>query len=307
MQGAALAKLINQYLPKITASPLTVQGDVGAQQRMLRGEVDIAYTTTSLGYELIHPLDPAQQQKQFPYLYKEKGRIRQLFALHWGVQQVIARAGINSFADLKGKRFAYEAAGSGGKQLLWAAVFEYYKLNPKDIISMLEPQGVGDEQRLFKEGLVDATTKSSAFPITAYTELFREMAGKIHLLSLTEEAADYAHKKVPFYKKQIIPAGTYPGNTKDTITMRFQVGFMTRAEMPEDFVYELVKIYHQHLDEVKEFHPEFKRQLSLENSVSVLIMPIHPGAKRYYKEAKVWTEELEKENKELLAILGARN
>lgn len=304
LEGAALAKIINQYLPGITASPLTVQGAVGAQLRVLKGEVDIAYLTTSGGYDLIHPFDPVQQQKQFPLLYKEKGRIRQLYAASWGLQQVIARAGINSFADLKGKRFAYEAHGSFGKPQLWNAVFEYYKLNPKDIVSMLEPQGVGDEARLFKEGLVDATTKSSTPPVVAYTELFRDMAGKIHLLSLTNEAADYARKKVPFYKKRVIPAGTYPGQDKDVISMSYQEGFMTRVEMPEDFAYQLVKTYHQHLDEVKEFHVVFKRQFSLENSVSVLIMPVHPGAKRYYKEAGVWTEELERENKELLSALG---
>jgi uncharacterized protein len=302
--GAAVSKVINQYVG-VTASPLTVQGSIGAVNRLAKKEVDIAYFSTS-SYDFIYPDDPAQQQKEYPLLYKEKDKLRQLYAITYGAYHVIAKSGINSFADLKGKRFAYEAPGWFGKPKMWETLFEYYKLDrKKDIINMLEPPGVGDEGRLFKEGLVDATNKSSVFPTAAYTELFRDNPGKLHLLSLTEEAADYVVNELPYYMKLVIPKGTYPGQSNDVIAMGYQSVHVARIEMPESLAYDIVKAYHEHLEEIKAFHPEYKRQLSLENSLRTILMPIHPGAKRFYREKGVWTEALEKRDKDLLVKLGA--
>jgi len=301
--GAALSKVWNKYLG-VTASPVTVQGTIGSLTRLAKREVDIGYSATT-AYDLVFPPDPAKQEKEFPVLYKEKSKIRQMVAATFGAYHVFARTGISSFADLKGKRFAYQAPGWFGKPDMWETLFTYYKIDPKkEVIGMLEPTGVGDEERLFKEGLVDATIKSASFPLSTYTELLRDMAGKIHLLSLTEEATDHVIKKFPYYLKVVIPGGTYPGQNKDVIAFGFQTGYMTRMEMPEDFVYQLVKIYHEHLDEIRSYHPQFKKQLNLKNSVNVLMMPIHPGARRYYQEAGVWTEALEKKNAELLAELS---
>jgi len=302
--GASVAKVYNKYLG-IAASPLTVQGTIGSLNRLVKREVDIGYSATT-AYDLVFPPDPAKQQKEYPLLYKEKGNLRQIFATTSGAYHIFAKTGINSFQDLKGKRFAYEAPGWFGKGDMWEVLFEYYKLDrKKDIISMLEPNGVGDEGRLFKEGLVDASNKSSGFPVAAYTELLHDMAGKVHLLSLTDEAANYVRKKLPYYTKVIIPAGTYPGQDKDIIAMGYQNCYLVRTDVPEDFVYALVKTYHEHLDEVKAYHPQFKRQLSIDSSLSSLVMPVHPAAKKYYKEVGVWTETLEKEDKGLLARLGA--
>jgi len=302
--GAGVSKVWTKYLG-ISASPLTVQGTIGSLTRLAKKEIDIGYTATT-AYDLVFPPDLAKQQKEYPVLYKEKGNIRQIFATTSGAYHIFAKTEIKSFADLKGKRFAYEAPGWFGKMDMWEVVFEFYKLDrKKDIIGMLEPTGVGDEARLFKEGLVDATNKSSAFPNATYAELLRDMGGKVHLLPFTKEAADYIRKELPYYVKVTIPAGTYPGQDKDVLAMGYQMSYIVRVEMPEDFVYELVKTYHQHIDEVQAFHPQFKKQLSLDNSVSNLIMPVHAGAKRYYKERGVWTDALEKEDKDLLVRLGA--
>jgi uncharacterized protein len=302
--GASVAKVYNKYLG-IGVSPLTVQGTIGSLNRLVKGEVDIGYSATT-AYDLVFPPDPEKQQKEYPALFKEKGKLRQIFATTSGAYHIFAKTGINSIQDLKGKRFAYEAPGWFGKSDMWEALFEYYKLDrKKDIISMLEPPGVGDEGRLFKEGLVDASNKSSGFPVAAYTEFLHDTAGKVHLLSLTDDAANYVRKKLPYYTKVIIPAGTYPGQDKNIIAMGYQNCYLVRTDMPEDFVYALVKTYHEHLDEVKSYHPQFKRQLSMEASLSSLVMPIHPAAKKFYKEAGVWTEALEKEDRELLARLAA--
>jgi TRAP transporter TAXI family solute receptor len=304
MYGAAVSQVYNKYLG-ITSSPITVQGTIASMNRLVKGDVDIGYSATT-AYDLVFPPDPAKQQKEYPLLYKEKGKLRQIYGATSGAYHIFAKTGINSFADLKGKRFAYEGAGWFGKTDMWDVLFEYYKIDrKKDIIGMLEPQGTGSEGGLFKEGLVDATNKSASYPIAAYTELLHDMAGKVHLLSLTHEAANYVRKKLPYYTKVIIPAGTYPGQDKDVIAMGYQNCYLTRTDLPDDFVYALVKTYHEHLDEIKAYHPQFKRQLSINSSIDNLVMPVHPAAKRYYKEIGIWNENLEKEDKELLAKLGA--
>jgi len=111
--GAAVSKMYGQYLG-ITASPVTAPGALGSLTRLAKKEIDIGYSTTTT-YELIFPRDPVKQQKEFPILFKEKRNMRQIFATTSGVYHVIARTGINSLPDLKGKRFAYEAPSEMGK------------------------------------------------------------------------------------------------------------------------------------------------------------------------------------------------
>ena len=51
-------------------------------------------------------------------------------------------------------------------------------------------------------------------------------------------------------------------------------------------MYGLVKAIIEHNDEFADVHPSGK-QYNLENAAKSLIIPIHPGAEKYYKEKGV--------------------
>jgi TRAP-type uncharacterized transport system substrate-binding protein len=62
---------------------------------------------------------------------------------------------------------------------------------------------------------------------------------------------------------------------------------MCSAELPEETVYELCKLFFQpaNLEKIRNSQPS-ARELSLEGA-PVVPIPLHPGAERFFKEAGV--------------------
>ena len=77
----------------------------------------------------------------------------------------------------------------------------------------------------------------------------------------------------------------YPGNDQDVETFGVKATLVTRADMPEDVVYEVTKAVFEHLDEFKKLHPAFAALQKQEMVTQALSAPLHPGAAKYYKEA----------------------
>jgi len=63
--------------------------------------------------------------------------------------------------------------------------------------------------------------------------------------------------------------------------------FVTKADVPEDVVYEVTRAVFENLDDFRQLHPAFAN-LTPEQMISKGISAdIHPGAMKYYKE-KGW-------------------
>ena len=92
--------------------------------------------------------------------------------------------------------------------------------------------------------------------------------------------------KYPFYARQVVPGGTYKGNDSDIPTVSVMAMLSARADLEADIVYKIIDAMYSDLAQLKKAHAKFK-DISMENGLIGMGIPLHPGAEKYFKEKGV--------------------
>ena len=106
---------------------------------------------------------------------------------------------------------------------------------------------------------------------------------------------------------QVTKAGTYKGQDKELKQPAISLFFACRDDLSDDLAYEISKILLEGctLDSAgrfEKYHPDLDYTLKdIKNLALKSVAPFHPGAIRYLKEIGIWTQEMDKRQKELLA------
>lgn len=197
------------------------------------------------------------------------------------VCQIVSKSNITSIADLKGKRVSVGDIGSGcefnARQILQA-----YGITFKDII--VNNLSFNDSATALKDGKIDAFFCVAGAPTTAIVEL--ATSNQIKLLEIDDEHAAKLIKNYPFYTKYGIPGGTYKGVDSAAQTVAVVATYIVSNKLSEDLVYKMTKNLFEHAKDIAAGHPK-GAELDPKYSVSGISIPIHPGAKKYYKEIGV--------------------
>ena len=84
----------------------------------------------------------------------------------------------------------------------------------------------------------------------------------------------------------VIPAGTYEGQTEDVPTVAVMNYFVTHEDVSEETAYQMTKLMFENLPALVAAHKS-AAQISLDNALTGMPIPLHPGAERYYREVGV--------------------
>jgi TRAP transporter TAXI family solute receptor len=274
--GSALADVITKNVPGIEVSAVIAQGSVGNPRLVDTGETDLGITnfySGSIGYEGGQP-------------YGKKLNIRGIMPLQYSILHLVTfdnRNDIVSIADLKGKRVAVGPAGGGGV-LLFTTLLAEYGMEITDVKASY--MSYADGSAALKDGNVDVTMPHGAPPLEAISELATR--DKIKFVEISEEVLKELNKKYPYYKKAIIPAGTYKGIDRDIVAVGVQDILVVNADVDDETVYQITKAIYEHLEDIRTVHPG-ARHISFEEYNDTLV-PLHPGALRFYKEKGIEIE-----------------
>ena len=217
-------------------------------------------------------------------MFADKGAItnlRTIANLYAESVHVVVRrdAGIESVADLTGKRVSLGETGSG--TLVDAkAVLEAYGLAEADVDARyLKP---GAASLLMWDGELDAFFLVAGYPVTAIDELARNV--EIDLLPIDGAEADTLTAFYPFFTTSVIPAGVYGGNPEvRTISVGAQL--LVAAEVDEETVYGITRaLWHENTRKLLDGGHARGKDIRLETARAGIAIPLHPGAKRYYAE-----------------------
>jgi uncharacterized protein len=121
--------------------------------------------------------------------------------------------------------------------------------------------------------------------VATVTRAKAQMGDAVTLLSVTEEElAEELGGGAGLYFGITIPGGTYPGIDEDVQTIAQPNFLAVNHDVPEEDVYLFTKTIYENLGFLCNIHPA-TCDMSLENAIDGLPLPLHPGAARYYEEA----------------------
>ncbi|HEU6442147.1 MAG TPA: TAXI family TRAP transporter solute-binding subunit [Microvirga sp.] len=272
--GVALSKVFTEKVqgsrPSVQATKASVENLVLLQQ----GKGEIGFTlgdSLAMGWE-------GNEEAGFR---SKLDKLRGITAIYPNYIQIVATkdSGIKSLTDLKGKRLSVGAPKSG-TELNARAILQGAGLSYQDL-GKVEYLPFGESVELMKNRQLDATLQSAGLGVSS----IRDLATSVPIV-VVEIPADIVTKVGSPYIKATIPAGTYDGQTAPVETAAVVNYLVTHSGVKDETVYQMTKAIYENLPELTAAHAAAK-DIKLENALSGMPIPVHPGAQRYFDEKGV--------------------
>lgn len=270
--------------------PGTVQtGSGGAEyiRRLNRGEADIAIVTSDVAFD--------SQRGTGLFTKEGKQPVRQIImCAHLPLHLIaLAESNIKTAADLKGKRFMFKSRIQPFNQDCGQGFLDANGIT--DVLA-LEMAATDDVNKALIAKTADAGIRAGAPGASYFLELGE--AVPIVFVPARQAEIDYITKKYQYFGNYSIKANTYKGQTSDTPMITVTNNIVVRADLPDDFVYELTKLLMSGAtaDSPGQF-TKFDSYTGAWTAKTIFetaeAMAFHNGAIKYYKEKGIWSEKLE--------------
>lgn len=214
--------------------------------------------------------------------------LRGLAVLYPETIQILARkdSGIDSIADMKGKRVYVGDIGSGTEQDV-KHLFGAYGISLDDLKAPVRGSA-GSAVGLLRDGKIDAMFYTVGLGASAITEAAQ--TAPIDLVSVKPAKIKQLHEKYPFYTQIKIPGGTYPGIDEDATSVTLKAMLVTSSDVSEKAVYQFMNtVFNKKQDAFYNDiqNPNLKKYFTLDSALDGMSIPLHPGAVKFFKEQDV--------------------
>jgi TRAP transporter TAXI family solute receptor len=273
--GGAMAEIFNQKVKNVNTTAQSSGASVANVRALEKGDFQLVLAQNDITYYAANGLEMFTEGKLT--------KLRGVATLYPEVIQLVTLAdkGIYSVTDLRGKRVAVGAPGSGteanARQILETFGINYNNLRKADFLSF------GEAAANLKDGHIDAAFITAGLPTAAVQEI--AATHSVRIVPIGGPEVDNLKAKYPFYTTTTVKAGTYRGQDYDVVTVAVKAMLLASADLPDDLVYNLTKALFENLDRMGAAHAQGKA-ISLTGATDGMPIPLHPGAKRYYDQKK---------------------
>lgn len=270
--GGAMAEILNKNIPGMNASAQSTGATVANINMLKDGSVEMALVQNDIIYYAANGLEMFKDNKITT--------IQGIATLYPETVQLITldKSGMKSIADLKGKRVAVGAAGSGAEANA-RQVLEAYGLTYDDITAQY--LSFGEAASALKDGNVDAAFLTAGYPTAAVQDIASQ--NKVAVLPIDDDKADALIQKYPFYTKTVIPANTYAGLESDTPAISVMAMLVANENIDEKLGYDMTKALFSNLDRIQASHSVGKL-ITKEGAVKGMPVKMNVGAEKYFNE-----------------------
>ena len=277
--GNAVCRIVNLADaddPATRCQAIPSEGAVANVDKVRRGDATFGLTQSDLAFGAFRGEGP------FAAIGPDR-ELRTVMALHRESFTVVARAdsGIRDFQDLRGKRVGIGRSGAG-YTFTRDVVLEFYGWTISDFDRALE-LGPTEQNETLCNDQVDAIIFEAAHPDGLTQEA--TSGCRARLVRVAGPPIDRLLAAHPYYVASVIPGGLYEGNPADTPTFGTQTVLTVSARQPDALVYAVVKAVLENFADFRRLHPALATLTRQDMVPSEAVMPIHPGALRYYREA----------------------
>jgi TRAP transporter TAXI family solute receptor len=269
--GQGLARILSRELgQEVTAQ--STQGPAQNISLLERKQATLAFITMGVGLQAWNGSDWTKGTQ-----YRS---MRVMFPMFDTAFQFVAakRLHVNWLDDLAGLRIgAGPRAGTAGDYVprMFRAL---------DIKANLRFGAWESMTSQLRSGDLDAIVFATGFPTPALTELIA--AEPVDFVRPSADQIASIRKALPELSRSTVPAQTYPTQERDYPTVGLYNFAVVHKDLLDDFVYKIVKTVFDNREEL------IKAQSSAKETVPANIgrdelLPLHPGAVRYYREIGV--------------------
>lgn len=197
------------------------------------------------------------------------------------LSELLTTGEIMDLNTLDGERYVLGARNSGAEQT-GRFILETLGIDYEEKMS-LGYMGYGPTTNAIQDGNIVGMNIPAGAPVSSITQAFALLGDRMRVLNWTQETLDKINARYPLWAWYELPAGTYPNQNELIRTIGSPNVLVTRADIPDDVVYNLTKVIWENLATLQEIHGATK-DMRLEIAIEGLGAPLHSGAVRYYRE-----------------------
>ncbi len=269
--GGAIAEVLNKN--GMNASAQSTGASVANINMLKDKQVELAIVQNDITYYAVNGLE----------MFKESGKIENLSgiaSLYPETCQFIVRedSGIKSINDLKGKRVAVGAAGSGAEANA-RQILEAYGITYDDV----EEQFLSFAEGAYaiKDKTVDAAFVTAGYPTASVQDVASQ--NKIRLLPVGDEQIKILTDKYPFYTKTVVPKGVYQGFDEEVQTVSVMAILVCNDKIDAALGEKLTKAIFDNVDKIAAAHSAGKNIKKESALTGMDFIKINDGATKVLK------------------------
>lgn len=265
--GGGLAQMINQNTALRTTAAET-GASVQNIQQLAAGDYDIAFTLADTAADAVAGKDAFDGKPQ---------AIQALSRIYPNSTHVVVKAdsGINSIADMRGKRISTGSPKSG-TEVIANRLLQSAGLNPGTDVQA-QRLALGKSVDGMKSGTIDGLFWSGGLPTPEITDLTTTLGGAVKFVDITPQLPAL-NEISPVYEQGTIPAATY-GVPADVQTVEVPNLLVVRDDFPANNACALTRLLFDKKAELEAVHPAAK-QINRDEATKTDPVPLHPGAKQ---------------------------
>ncbi len=285
--GGALAQTLTNKIPDLVATAQTGNASVANVNLISRGEVESGIAQNNVAFAAYRGDKESWKTPQVKNLWCIASLYPEMVHV-----VVLAKTGIKSVNDFKGKRIIVGDKGSGtefdSRRFLEAMGLKYDDIQPIYVYYAAAVQRMQDEQ-------ADGLFWTAGVPTASIIEI--ATTKDVTFLPFPDEVIKKLQAKYPYYAEVMMPANSYPKQKQALKTVAMMAIWVTLTDVPEKDIYDVTYhlwektplIYRAKKDlasgsEILAAVHEQGKNVKLENALLGVTVPLHIGAYKYYKE-----------------------
>ena len=269
--GAAVADTINESDPTLAVETRNTKGSTENVPLLEAGQIDLGLVTGEVAYEAMSGIGrPPADLRILTAMYPTPG----MFVVR-------ADSAYRTLADLRGKRVAWGARGSG-LVILARYTLDGVGLDQKDFEGVLLDQA-GDGPKMVIEGQV-AALWGGGLGWPGFAAVAKGPAGARFIVP-DADAIKRIQAKHPFLKTLTVPAGSYPGQDAPLVSVGSWALILARPTLDDEVAYRLARALHRGEAALGRRLAQ-ARDTTAANTVAAAprLDLVHPGVLRYLRE-----------------------
>lgn len=270
--GGAFAEIWNNNVKGVNATAQSTGASVANINLLLDEKVEVVIVQNDIVWYAHNGVNMFDGQK-----FED---LRGLCTLYSEPLQIVTTdPNIKTLSDLKGKKIAVGAIGSGveanARQIIAAAGLDFDKDIEAKFLSFSEASsGLKDKQ-------VDVAFLTAGIPTAAIQDLSAQH--DVYVVPITGDLADGLIEEYDFFTQFTIPAGTYKGQKEDVTTLTVKSMLAVSSNLDEELAYQLTKQIYSNHERIEAAH-NVGKYITKETAVEGMSVPLHKGSEKYFKE-----------------------